>query len=91
MAAIIGFLLAKLTSPDIIIISLIGGFISNKWWHLLVTAIVAAFLSDFLLRAFQQTRSFDIAIFAIAMNASFFWAGVAILIRYRRSKAKSQT
>lgn len=91
MAVFIGVLLAKITSPDIIALSLIGGFISNKWWHVIVTALVVALLNDFLLQTVQVAREFRFLFYITAMIASLLWAGLAVLFKRWRTKTKSQT
>lgn len=84
--ALIGIFLAKLFSPFIVMIGVASGWYSKHWWHILVASLIAASVNEFLLGMTQYTRNFNAVVFIIGMLAAALWAGIALLIRKRRSQ-----
>ena len=83
---ILAIFIAKLVSPFPIIVGIIGAFLSKSWWHIIITAMVAASISEFLLSSSQVTRSFNGFVFMIGVLAAAVWAALAFWIKKIRAK-----
>lgn len=84
--AIFAVFVAKFLSPIPIVVAIIGAFWSRAWWHVAITAVVAATIGEVLLSATQVTRSFNPAIFLIGVLAAGVWAALAFWIKRVRMK-----
>ena len=78
--------LAKLLSPGLIAIGIIGAFLSRTWWHIAITAVVAAIFNEALLSATQFTRSFNPIVFFVGIMAAGVWAALAFWVKKIRQK-----
>ena len=81
---LIAILAAKLMSPVLIVMGLLAGWFSTKWWHVMAGAVVAAILDEAFLHSMQTVRSVDPGVILIAFLAAAIWGFVVFAIRRRR-------
>ena len=74
MTAIFTIFLAKLFTPIAIGIGIAGAFVSRNWWHVLVTAVIAALVSEYFLSMAIADYAFEVLPFVITIIASAIWA-----------------
>ena len=82
---LIAMLAAKLMSPVLIVMGLLAGWFSTKWWHVIVGAVVAAILDEAFLHSMQMTRNLDVGVILLAFLAAAIWEFVVFAIRRRRA------
>jgi hypothetical protein len=81
MGVLAAVFIAKLLSPEIIIIGIAAGYLATRWWHVAAGAVVAATVSEILLSIVAVSHQFVPAIWIIALIAGAVWAGAAWLLR----------
>jgi len=67
-------LIAKLVSPDLIIMSLIGGVFFDKWWAKIISAVIIALLHTAIISGYYN---FSIMSFSCAIIVAWIycWLG----------------
>lgn len=88
MVAIVAVFVAKFMSPVLVIVAVLTGFVSRSWLQVMIGVLFAAALHEIALMTMQETRSFNLMVFAIGIVAAAVWAGVIFAIRRGRRKAE---
>jgi len=88
MTAIFTIFLTQFVSPIPIVVGIAAAFISRAWWHVIVTAFVAALIGEYLSRISSSDHIFSAQIFAMGVFASGLWAAWFFWIRQTRLKGE---
>ena len=86
MSAVFAIFLAKFVAPIPIAVGIAGAFVSRSWWHVFITALVAAAIDEIFLRMAKLDHSFDLLAFLIGLVAAGLWAAWFYWIRLARLK-----
>ncbi len=86
---IVAVFVAKLLSPEIIILAGLLGWFSRAWWQIIIGAIVVAGINESVLTALQMTRQFNPLSVMLGFAAAMAWAWLAFTISQRRRKSKA--
>jgi hypothetical protein len=88
MVLIIAIFVAKLFSPVLIVLGVLVGWFSAKWWHVIAGAVVAAIADEALLHSMLATRRVDPGVIFIGFLAAAIWGFAIFAIKQlRRAKA----
>ena len=88
MSAVFAIFLAKFVAPIPIAVGIAGAFFSRSWWHVFVTALVAATIDEIFLRMAKLEHSIDLLAFLIGVIASGLWAAWFYWIRLTKLQNK---
>lgn len=88
MSAVVAIFLARFMAPIPIAVGIVGAFVSRSWWHVAITALAAASMSEFALRLTRPAYSFDPLAFLIGVAAAGLWASWFYWIRLGKRKSK---
>jgi len=88
MSAVFAMFLAKFVAPIPIAVGIAGAFVSRAWWHVFITALVAALLGEVFLRMTKVDHSFNPLAFLIGVVAAGLWAAWFYWIRLAKLKNK---
>lgn len=86
---IVAVFVAKLLSPEIIILAGLLGWFSRAWWQIIIGAIVVAGVNEAVLAAMQMNRQFNPLSVMLGFAAAMAWAWLAFTISQRRRKSKA--
>lgn len=86
MSAVFAIFLTQFIAPIPIIVGIAGAFVSRAWWHVLITAFVAALTSEIFLHIAKTDHSFTLLAFLIAVLAAGLWAAWFYWIRLAKLK-----
>ncbi len=75
MSAVFTIFLSQLFAPIIIVFGIAGAFICRVWWHIFITAIVAAGACAIFLRFTGDDQGFNPTAFLISATAAGLWTG----------------
>ncbi|QPC42442.1 hypothetical protein HW532_06810 [Kaustia mangrovi] len=73
--------LVKLASPTIILASIIGGFAASRPVHILIAAVVVAFLHQLFLWSYENVHEFSLVSFAVSVPAALITVTIAFVFR----------
>lgn len=88
MSAVFAMFLAKFVAPIPIAAGIAGAFFSRSWWHVFITALVAASLGEVFLRVTNVDHSFNPLAFLIGVVAAAVWAAWFYWIRLAKLENK---
>jgi len=88
MSDLFTMFLAQFMAPIPITVGIAGAFFSRSWWHVLLTALVAAGASEVFLRMNEAGHKFDLLTFLVGLFAAGLWAAWFYWIRLSRKKYK---
>ena len=88
MSAVFAMFLAQFIAPIPIAVGIAGAFVSRSWWHVLITALVAASIGEIFLRVTKVDHRFDPLASLIGVVAAGLWAAWFYWIRLARLKNK---
>lgn len=88
MSDVFAIFLAKFVALIPIAAGIAGAFFSRSWWHVLVTALVAASADEVYLRTTNADHGFDLPAFMIGVFAAGLWAAWFYWLRLARLKGK---
>jgi len=88
MSAVFTMFLAQFVAPIPIAAGIAGAFVSRSWWHVLITALVAASITETFLRVTKVEHSFNLPAFLIGVVASGIWAAWFYWIRLNKLQNK---
>lgn len=73
--------LVKVSSPTIILVSIIGGFAASRPIHIVIAAVVVALLHQLFLTSYENVHEFSYVSFAVAVPAALVTVTVAFVLR----------
>lgn len=73
--------LIKLSSPTIVLGSIIGGFAAARFTHVVIGAVIVAFLHELFIWSYENVPYFSVRSFLVSIPAAFIMVGVAFTIR----------
>ena len=88
MSAVFTIFLAKFVAPIPIVAGIVGAYVSRSWWHVLITALVAASISEIFLHMTKADYSFVPLVFMISVFAAGLWAAWFYWLRLAKLKSK---
>ena len=88
MSAIFTMFLAQFVAPIPIAVGIAGAFVSRSWWHVLITALVAASIGEVFLHMTKADHSFTPLAFMIGVVAAGLWAAWFYWIRQAKLEKK---
>ena len=88
MSAVFAMFLTQFVAPIPIAVGIAGAFASRSWWHVCITALAAATITEIALRATKVDHSFNLLFFLIGVVAAGLWAAWFYWIRLTRSKSQ---
>jgi hypothetical protein len=80
---------AKLLDPFLIVMAIVAGVLSRKWWHAVAGAIAITAIVEFLLAQMQLTRSLAPVPVLAGFVAAFAWTAFVFWIKQRRAAKKA--
>lgn len=88
MTAFFALFLAKFMALIPIAVGIVGAFVSRSWWHVLVTAVLAAAIDEIFLRMTEVEHGFSPLAFMTGVIAAGLWA--AWFYWLRQAKLRNQ-
>lgn len=88
MAAVFAMFLAQFVAPIPIAVGIAGAFVSRSWWHVPITALVAASITETFLRVTEVDHNFNLLAFLIGVVAAGVWAAWFYWIRLAKLENK---
>lgn len=86
MPAVFAMFLAQFVAPIPITVGIVGAFVSRAWWHVILTALAAASISEIFLRMTKVDHGFNPLVFLTGVAAAGLWAAWFYWLRLARSK-----
>ncbi len=83
----VGFLVKLFDIPGAVI-GLSGGWLSKRWWHLALTALIGGSAGEAFLYFVRGTRDFDPTVWLAGVAASFVWAMLSFTVKRVLQRAK---
>lgn len=77
---------AKLLDPVIIVLALLVGLLSKKWWHVMIGSLIVAGLSEGVLNSYQSFREFDPINLLVVAAASVWASGGFVAQRWLKAR-----
>jgi hypothetical protein len=87
---LLAVLIAKLLDPIVILLALVAGGLSQKWWQVIVGASVVAVIGELFLFSIQIGRTFNPVTFFLGIVAAAVWASMAFAIMCYKAQRKLQ-
>ncbi len=84
MSGVFAMFLEQFVAPIPIAVGIAGAFFSRSWWHVLITALAAASITQVFLRMSDVDHSFNLLVFLIGVVAAGLWAGWFYWVRLSR-------
>ncbi len=88
MSAVFAMFLAHFIAPIPIAVGIAGAFVSRAWWHVLITALLAASIGEIYLRVTDVDHSLNPLAFLIGVVAAGLWAAWFYWLRLAKLKNK---
>ncbi len=88
MSALFTMFLAQFVAPIPIAMGIAGGFVSRSWWHVLITAVLAATVSEYFLGMADPDHRFTLTYYIVGIIAAGLWAAWFYWLRLARQQHK---
>ena len=88
MSAVFAMFLAQFVAPIPIAVGIAGAFVARAWWHVLITAVVAASIGEVYVRMTKVDHSFSALGFPLGVVAAGLWAAWFYWLRLARLQNK---